>query len=131
MLPNGFERRLLYFIESRIFHFDLKGAAPRLTFIRDVMTLLRRLGATGVLLEWEDMFPYTGELGEIKNQFAYSLDEAKQILKWANENHLDIIPLVQTFGHLEWILKHQRYANYRQQERYPQVFLYKLTKVKT
>lgn len=69
--------------------------------------LLRDWGATGLLIEWEDTFPYTRELSAIGSKGpgnrggAYSVVEAKQILQLANDNGLIVIPLVQTFGHLE------------------------------
>lgn len=39
-----------YIPKQRIVHFDLKGAAPKVGFFRRVFTLIKNLGATGVLL---------------------------------------------------------------------------------
>ncbi|PIO67862.1 hypothetical protein TELCIR_10376 [Teladorsagia circumcincta] len=36
------------------------------------------------------------------------------------ELNLEVIPLVQTFGHLEWILKYEEFRKYRDDDRYPQ-----------
>lgn len=47
--------------------------------------------------------------------------EVKEILSYAQKLELDIIPLVQTFGHLEWILKVAKFRKYRQNDMYPQV----------
>jgi len=60
-------------------------------------------------------------LQSVRGGHAYSKDDIRQILRWAVENQLDIIPLVQTFGHLEWILKLEEFAKYRQLQEYPQV----------
>lgn len=111
-------------IRNRIFHWDLKGAPPKLPYFKLIFEMIAtRFGATGILLEYEDMFPWEGELAVVRNRNAYSSDDVRQILAWANEFKLDIIPLVQTFGHLEWILKYEQFAKYRQDERYPQVFI--------
>jgi hypothetical protein len=109
-------------IRNRIIHIDLKGAPPKVDYFKQIFELIaRRFGATGILIEWEDMFPYEGELAVARNRNAYSVADVKQILEWARELSIDIIPLVQTFGHLEWILKYEQFAKYRQDERYPQV----------
>ena len=45
---------------QRLVHLDLKGAPPSVEHIKAVLQLSHSLGATGVLLEWEDMFPWSG-----------------------------------------------------------------------
>ena len=49
-----------YIPEHRIVHFDLKGAPPSIAYMKKVVTMSAHLGATGVLMEYEDMFPWTG-----------------------------------------------------------------------
>lgn len=34
---------------------------------------------------------------------------------------LEVIPLVQTFGHMEWILKYEEFRKYRESDSFPQV----------
>lgn len=69
--------------------------------------LLRTWGATGLLLEWEDTFPYNRELSPIGSNGpsslanGYTVQEAGYILQIAGDSGLAVIPLVQTFGHLE------------------------------
>lgn len=41
--------------------------------------LLSRLGATGVLIEWEDMFPYEGRLKSAVNGNAYTMKEVNYL----------------------------------------------------
>lgn len=105
----------------RIVHFDLKGAPFKPAYFKQLFPLLAHLNATGVLIEWEDMFPYTGKLADAVNGNAYTLEEVKGILQAAKDAQLDIIPLVQTFGHLEWILKLEEFASLREHPSFPQV----------
>ena len=50
----------LYIPPDRIVHLDLKGAPPSVDYLKQVLRISQGLGATGVLVEWEDMFPWSG-----------------------------------------------------------------------
>ena len=54
------ESPLVYIPPQRLVHLDLKGAPPSIAYLTKVLTLSTSVGATGVLLEWEDMFPWSG-----------------------------------------------------------------------
>jgi hexosaminidase len=43
-------------------HIDMKGGPPTLDYLLQLLPLLKSWGATGILIEWEDMFPYWGTL---------------------------------------------------------------------
>lgn len=68
---------------------------------------MRTWGATGLLLEWEDTFPYNRELSPIGSNgpsslaSGYTIQEAGHILQIAGDCGLAVVPLVQTFGHME------------------------------
>ncbi|KAI4896799.1 hypothetical protein NFI96_026708 [Prochilodus magdalenae] len=99
-------------------HLDLKGAAPKISYLKQIFPLLSSLGARGILIEYEDMFPYEGELKILKSQFAYSVEEIEEIKKLANLSNLELIPLVQTFGHFEFVLKHDKFVHMREVPKY-------------
>lgn len=42
----------------RIVHLDLKGAPYKPKYFTELFSLFNRMKATGILLEWEDMFPF-------------------------------------------------------------------------
>lgn len=109
------------FYKNVVIHFDLKGAPPRVEYFLELLRLIAKGGATGILLEWEDMFPWTGKLEQFKNTDAYSEEDVDIILNEAKSLKLDVIPLVQTFGHLEWILKYEEMRKFRENDAYPQV----------
>lgn len=106
---------------ERIIHIDLKGAPLKPQYFEKFFSLLKEFGATGILLEYEDVFPYEGGLAEAKHGHAYSIEDVKKIKNLAKQNGLKIIPLVQTYGHLEWLLKVKKFAHLREVYEYPQV----------
>eukprot|EP00794_Sanderia_malayensis_P007244 gene7244-8052_t len=103
---------------QKLVHIDLKGAPPTINYLIEVTPLLKKLGATGILIEYEDMFPYDGILQGISSRNAYKRDDIKRLLRTASENSLTIIPLLQSFGHLEFALKHKTFAHLREVPKY-------------
>jgi hexosaminidase len=55
----------------RLVHLDLKGAPPKISYYEELFPILYKWGATGLLIEYEDMFPYWGELEELACKDAY------------------------------------------------------------
>ncbi|XP_032521320.2 hexosaminidase D-like isoform X1 [Danaus plexippus] len=107
-------------MQNRIVHFDLKGAPPKLCYLEKIFKIIKKWGATGVLLEWEDTFPYSGELVDIGSVLGcggdgmYSMDEVRQILQLARNCGLEVIQLIQTIGHMEFVLKHPLFQDLRE-----------------
>ncbi|XP_044035272.1 hexosaminidase D [Siniperca chuatsi] len=94
---------------KKLVHLDLKGAPPRLEYLHKLIELFSQLGVDGLLVEYEDMFPYEGELKLLQAtaQPAYSREEVLSMQEFAKSKGMEIIPLVQTFGHMEFVLKHR------------------------
>lgn len=107
------------FAGQKIVHIDLKGAPLKVSYYKEFFPIIKSLGATGLLVEYEDMFPYSNS--EISARNAYTINEIKTILKAATKNKLEVIPLVQTFGHMEFVLKLKEFQHFREVPSYPQV----------
>uniref|UniRef100_A0A3B5L699 beta-N-acetylhexosaminidase n=1 Tax=Xiphophorus couchianus TaxID=32473 RepID=A0A3B5L699_9TELE len=93
---------------KKLVHLDLKGAPPRVEYLHRLIELFSRLGVDGLLVEYEDMFPYEGELQLLQAtaQPAYR-EQVLSIQESAKARGMEVIPLVQTFGHMEFVLKHR------------------------
>ena len=100
-------------IPKKVVHIDLKGSPPKLDYLLYVMKLSKTFGADGFLIEYEDMFPWDGKLKKLRCKNAYSKDNIKSITEMAKKLDMIIIPLVQTFGHMEFVLKHPEFAKLR------------------
>ena len=109
-----------YIPRHRVVHLDFKGAPPLMPYLKSILPLLKEAGATALLVEYEDMFPYRGRLKNISARNAYTVDEIKTLQRWASKYGLMVIPLVQTFGHLEHALKLAEFHDLREVSAYPQ-----------
>uniref|UniRef100_A0A1B6C721 beta-N-acetylhexosaminidase n=1 Tax=Clastoptera arizonana TaxID=38151 RepID=A0A1B6C721_9HEMI len=120
LIYSGLDPKNTYVPPQRLVHLDLKGAPPKISYLKRVFTLSREMGATGVLLEWEDMFPWTGVLSPLAALNAYTRRDVDEILEAARAAHLEVIPLLQTFGHVEFALKHREFSGLREVPESPQ-----------
>lgn len=66
------------------------------------------------------MFPYKGILKNIAAKNAYTDQEVKEILSSAEDFKLEVIPLIQTFGHVEFALKRVDFIKLREVSNSPQ-----------
>ncbi|XP_030610701.1 hexosaminidase D [Archocentrus centrarchus] len=101
---------------KKLVHLDLKGAPPRVEYLHRLIELFSELDVDGLLVEYEDMFPYEGELKLLQAtaQPAYSRDEVLSMQEFARSKGMEVIPLVQTFGHMEFVLKHRSLGHLRE-----------------
>ncbi|KAF6217272.1 hypothetical protein GE061_001626 [Apolygus lucorum] len=106
--------RAPYVPKQRLIHLDLKGAPPKISYLKKILKLSKEIGATSVLLEWEDMFPWYGYLKNVAATNAYTKEEVKDLLEAAKQNELEVIPLIQTFGHVELALKLKDFKHLRE-----------------
>lgn len=65
--------------ERRLIHFDLKGAPPRIDYLQQLIPIIVQLGGTGLLLEYEDMFPYDDVLKPIAATNHYTRAEVHHL----------------------------------------------------
>lgn len=73
--------------------------------------MLADLKVDAVLMEYEDMFPYSGELSQLKAPNAYTPEDIQMINNLSAHHNIRLIPLVQTFGHMEFVLKYSQYSH--------------------
>lgn len=101
-------------IEMRCTNFDLRQIFPKFERIIKYIGEMARFKINTLLVEYEDKLPFNKypELRHVEYSFT---DEQLDLLKeTAKKNFIEIIPLQQTFGHLEYLLKHDEYKQYRE-----------------
>ncbi len=92
-------------------HLDFKGMVPSELRLCQWLEWIRERGFSAVVFEYEDRIPWETFPGTYRKGF--DLPAWKRIWKCCERLGLEVIPLIQTFGHLEWLLKHERWSHLR------------------
>ncbi|WP_256009141.1 beta-N-acetylhexosaminidase [Desertivirga xinjiangensis] len=103
------------------FHLDLRIQVMRMPVLKQFALKLSKNGINTLVMEWEASYPYEKHT-VISGSHAYSRAEIKSFIAYCDTLNIDVIPLQQSFGHVEYILKHYRYRAIREDEKdYSQV----------
>jgi len=100
----------------KAFHLDLRIQVMKLTALKKLAYQLHGQGINALIMEWEGAYPYEKET-VISNQYAYKRSEIKEFIRYCHTLNMEVIPLQQTFGHVEYILKHYKYAKLREDQK--------------
>jgi len=106
-------------ISHRGIHLDCKGAPLPIDVLLGEIERMAQWGINLLLIEYEDAFPYQFD-PQIRSPNAYTPEQVAELLNKCKSLGIDVVPLVQTFGHMEFVLKHDRYAELSQTPRCPQ-----------
>lgn len=103
------------------FHLDLRVQIMTMPELKRFAEKLSKNGINTLLMEWEATYPYQKH-SVISNRYAYTRAEVKSFIAYCNALNIDVIPLQQSFGHVEYILRHPRYKELREDQKdYSQV----------
>ena len=69
-----------------------------------------------MLIEYEDKFPFRTHPELAHPKHALSLSQLEELKRTAHEHFIEIIPLQQSFGHLEYVLRHEAWRHLRETE---------------
>lgn len=100
----------------RGFHLDLRVQVMKMPALKKFAKQLKDGGLNTLIMEWEATYPFENH-PLIPNQFAYTRDEVKEFVGYCERLGIDVIPLQQSFGHVEYILRHYRYKELREDQK--------------
>ena len=102
-------------IRYRVAHYDTKHHQDKAEYVRRFIRELAEYKMNILLWEWEDKFAYQSH-PEIGAPGAFTPDEMREFTRYAQQYHVQIVPLVQGLGHVSFILKWPRYKHLREIE---------------
>jgi len=100
-------------VTLRGIHLDLKGLPPTPRRLLELLDVVAEARLNCVLVEWEDTYPWR-RYPELRSPSAYSRAVVRTFLAGAAERSIRVIPLVQSFGHLENVLSRKRFVRLRE-----------------
>jgi hexosaminidase len=103
------------------FHLDLRIQVMKIDALKAFAKKLSESGINTLVMEWEATYPFEKH-PLIPNRYAYTKEEIKSFINYCSSVGIDVIPLQQSFGHVEYILRHYRYKDLREDQKdYSQV----------
>jgi len=100
----------------RAYHLDLRIQVMPMSSLETFVRQLHDGGINTLIVEFEGTYPYQ-QHPLIGNRYAYSPAEIHHLVSYCDRLGVDVIPLQQSFGHVEYILRHERYAALREDPR--------------
>lgn len=95
-------------------HFDMRIIHPEFSHMLAYIREMAAFKINGLMIEYEDKLPFP-TLKELRHPHGLTSEQLALLLQTAHENFIDVIPLQQTYGHLEYVLKHPEYIHLREQ----------------
>ena len=97
-------------MEIRGIHIDLKAQMMRFDYLKRTVRELADMGFNTLLLEYQDKFPYTGELACLAAPDALTEAEIQELKALCRSLGMQIIPMVQCIGHMYWVTRFPPFA---------------------
>ncbi|MCM8788872.1 MAG: family 20 glycosylhydrolase [Candidatus Omnitrophica bacterium] len=90
-------------IQNRFFHIDLKGPKIPFEVFSSLLEQLARWGINSVVVEYEHRIPYLPLSEQFPEHQRYKESQTKFLIEKAKSLGIEWIPLVQTFGHVQYL----------------------------
>ncbi len=93
----------------RVYHLDLKGTRRTLANLHAILPRLAEFKVNAVLAEYED-YVQLDRHPLLAVPHALKKSEVKEWIAAAKAYNVTVVPLVQTLGHLQYVLRHPEYS---------------------
>ncbi len=93
-------------LEFRCANYDFRLLYPKFEKLIEYIETMASFKYNALLIEYEDKLPFKKHEHLRHDRFAFTDEQLQLLQETAKRNFIEIIPLQQTFGHLEYVLKH-------------------------
>ncbi|HCE42748.1 MAG TPA: hypothetical protein DET40_04305 [Lentisphaeria bacterium] len=100
-----------------IFHMDFNFASLRYEFVKELLDKVASLGYDSILWELENQVRWDS-CPECAHPDSWSKAQFRELLDYSRKLNLEPIPLLQTIGHGEYVMMHERYHSFREHPDY-------------
>lgn len=97
----------------RGFHLDLRIQVMTPQALKEFANELSDMEINTLVMEWEGTYPFKKH-ATISNRFSYTREEVKDFISYCEDLKIQVIPLQQSLGHVEYILRNPRYSNLKE-----------------
>ncbi len=115
-LLSVLEARAAGGVPVRGVHVDFRTEVMTPSAMKEMAADLAGMGINTIVMEWEAAFPYDRH-ATISNRLAWTPEEVRDLVAFCGTLGIDVIPLQHCFGHVEYILRHDRYSRLRERFR--------------
>lgn len=91
------------------FHLDLRIQVMTPDALKAFANELAEFGLNTIVMEWEGSYPFEKH-ATISNKYSYTRKEVKDFIQHCEDLGISVIPLQQSLGHVEYILRNPRYS---------------------
>lgn len=99
--------------EQKVMYVDFRTQVHTMDALKQLAQKVAAEGFTALLLEYEATFPFEKH-ATLQNRYAFTKEEISDYVAFCKDLGLDVIPLQNCMGHMQYILRHDRYAALRE-----------------
>ncbi len=101
-------------IENRSMYIDLRQTFPKFELLLSYIEMMAEFKTNKLIIEYEDKFPFEKYSFLRHSEFCFTDEQIDMIMEIAYRNFIEVIPLQQSYGHLEYVLKHTQFKHLRE-----------------
>lgn len=101
-------------IRMRSMYYDLRQTFPSPDNLVNYIREMAAYKINTLVIEYEDKLPFHKHPELTDSESALTMSQFEEMQRIAYQNFIEMIPLQQSFGHLEYLLKHSKYRHLRE-----------------
>ena len=95
------------------FHLDLRIQVMTPAALKAFAKELADFGMNTLVMEYEATYPFKKH-ATITNEYSYTREEIREFISYCKSIGIEVVPLQQSLGHLEYILRNPRYSELKE-----------------